>query len=81
MTTVPWEDGLSETFRDPEFIKEYLHAAWEEGGTSGVASALKHVAEVARKRSVGEQTSDIPLGVVSDTLRTLGLELSVSPAT
>ena len=79
MQMVPWDDGLKEMFRDPEFVAAYLQAAWEEDGTSGVALALRHIAEMGRKRPPDSPAPDTSLTTVYEALRTLGLELSVSP--
>ena len=94
--SVPYEDTLIESLKDPEEAAAYLEAALEDGNQAVLMLALRQVAKarggvaaIARKSKLTREatyrmlseTGNPALSSLTALLAATGLQLSVKPAT
>jgi len=83
MITKSLDEVFADDLRDPEFVREYVTAALEDGGPDGLLVALRRVANanpVSPALTDGAVGPSATFAAVYDTLTRLGLDLRIVAA-
>ena len=80
MTTKSLDDVFSDDLKNPEFIREFLQASWEEGGTEGLLDALQYVARFSPGIAAPANGQPDPsFRSVLSSLQALGVTVRLAP--